>query len=84
MKKSIQVFSNYFFLVHGGWFEFIPYGLWSECSASCNKGTKSRIISRNCSQPAPLYGGLPCKGKRIALEIQPCNTGLCKGYNPFC
>ncbi|XP_048771521.2 uncharacterized protein LOC125677485 [Ostrea edulis] len=63
--------------VDGGWSAFTPFGVWSQCSASCNSGTRTRFIIQTCTQPAPLYGGLPCKGKSFASETQPCNTDLC-------
>ena len=56
--------------INGGWTDF---GDWSECSAECGGGTKSR--SRTCTNPTPAFGGIHCTGK--STEAQECNTHLC-------
>ncbi|KAL5248186.1 hypothetical protein ACHWQZ_G017384 [Mnemiopsis leidyi] len=56
--------------VDGGWSD---YGVWSECSADCGTGTKSR--TRTCTNPAPANGGADCVGE--ATETQNCNTQPC-------
>ncbi|KAL2103303.1 hypothetical protein ACEWY4_000171 [Coilia grayii] len=50
----------------GGWAE---WGEWQPCSATCENGTTVR--HRNCSNPAPICGGL-CDGQ--SLEAKPCET----------
>ena len=52
--------------VDGGWSDWSG---WSHCSKSCNKGTKQR--QRECINPQPLFGGLPCAG--AAMQNQTCN-----------
>ncbi|KAL5255035.1 hypothetical protein ACHWQZ_G014467 [Mnemiopsis leidyi] len=56
--------------VDGGWSD---YGSWSECSAVCGGGTKTR--TRSCTNPAPANGGADCVGE--ATEAQDCNTHSC-------
>ena len=56
--------------INGGWSDF---GDWSECSAECGGGTKSR--SRTCTNPTPAYGGIQCTGN--STESQECNTNHC-------
>ena len=56
--------------VDGGWSEF---GAWSQCSASCGTGIKTR--SRTCTKPAPEHGGADCVGDDT--ETQNCNTQPC-------
>lgn len=48
-------------VVHGGWSCWTSWG-------SCSGGRRSR--SRNCSNPAPSYGGFYCTG--LSVEQQPC------------
>ena len=63
----------------GGWSEF---GAWSECSADCGGGTKTK--NRTCTNPAPANGGADCAGS--ATETQECNTQGCPvdgGYSDF-
>ena len=56
--------------VHGGWTEF---GDWSECSAECDGGSKTR--SRTCTNPAPQHKGADCRGNES--ENRDCNTQDC-------
>ncbi|XP_076093735.1 hemicentin-1-like isoform X1 [Mytilus galloprovincialis] len=54
--------------VPGDWSE---WGLWSECSTTCDEGVQDR--HRVCN--IPLFGGLPCVGDRdevVKCSIQPC------------
>uniref|UniRef100_A0A8C5PCV9 Uncharacterized protein n=1 Tax=Leptobrachium leishanense TaxID=445787 RepID=A0A8C5PCV9_9ANUR len=51
---------------------------WTSCSLSCGGGIRQR--TRECSNPAPLYGGHACDGN--ALESEVCNSDLCPGK--FC
>ena len=63
----------------GGWSDF---GDWSECSADCRGGTRTR--TRTCTNPAPAYGGADCVGE--ATETQDCNTNPCPvdgGWSEF-
>ena len=58
--------------VDGGWSE---WGAWTECTASCGPGTKSR--SRTCSSPEPSPNGLPCSGEDS--ETESCEKAGCEG-----
>lgn len=68
---SIWYYSVYkllFFIVPGDWSE---WGLWSECSTTCDEGVQDR--HRVCN--IPLFGGLPCVGDRdevVKCSVQPC------------
>ncbi|XP_013390209.1 thrombospondin-2-like [Lingula anatina] len=55
--------------VDGGW---CTYSDWSDCSVTCENGTKTR--SRECKCPEPAYGGATCVG--ATTETQYC-SGLC-------
>ncbi|XP_061177465.1 uncharacterized protein LOC133186256 [Saccostrea echinata] len=63
----------------GHWSLFIPLGDWSQCSSSCNNGTKTRVRIRTCSEPVPLYGGKPCVGQSMSTDTITCNTQPCSG-----
>ncbi|XP_039268950.2 hemicentin-1-like [Styela clava] len=58
--------------VNGGWGE---YGSWEPCSVTCGQGHEMRL--RECSNPTPQYGGLPCSGdgfeKRLCRKT-PCGV----------
>nr|CAB3266939.1 thrombospondin A precursor [Phallusia mammillata] len=49
--------------VDGGWGE---WSVWSECSATCDDGFKTR--SRKCNNPKPRFGGKQCSGDSKATE----------------
>ena len=53
--------------INGGWSDWYPP---SPCSVYCGVGTQSRV--RDCSNPPPQYGGLPCAGPQE--EISKCDT----------
>ena len=53
-----------------------PWSPWSLCSKSCGGGYRKR--KRNCSNPEPTNGGLPCDlFKDIDRQTQPCNKEEC-------
>ena len=54
----------------GGWSDF---GSWTECSASCGGGIRTRV--RACTNPAPENGGADCVGDSV--KTQECNTHSC-------
>ena len=58
-------------IVDGRW---TPFGPWSECSATCGGGTKTR--SRTCTNPAPSNGGRDCRGQ--AVRTRRCNRRKCR------
>lgn len=49
---------------------------WSECSAQCNSGLRTR--TRSCSNPKPQCNGAPCNGSDS--QVEPCNTQPCSKY----
>lgn len=55
--------------IHGGW---TLWSDWSICNAACGVGTSERF--RECKHPAPMFGGLPCKGPDF--EIIDCDSGV--------
>ncbi|KAJ7322393.1 hypothetical protein JRQ81_018680, partial [Phrynocephalus forsythii] len=57
--------------VNGLWSEWTP---WSECSASCGLGFRSRY--HFCSDPPPSGMGLPCLGPE--REEKPCHLQPCE------
>ena len=57
----------------GGWTDFSE---WTACSADCDGGNQTR--SRECTNPAPAFGGKDCEGS--AEETRDCNTHSCAGY----
>nr|XP_022289245.1 sushi, von Willebrand factor type A, EGF and pentraxin domain-containing protein 1-like isoform X2 [Crassostrea virginica] len=58
-------------IVNGGWSSWSQF---SECSTSCNGGTKSR--SRMCNSPVPDPEGIPCDMSN-AKEHVACNDEKC-------
>ena len=56
--------------VNGHWGAWSP---WSDCSKTCNKGTRSR--NRTCSNPPPQHGGKKCRGN--SSEDRHCDFGPC-------
>ena len=58
--------------IHGGWGVWIPSGI---CSVTCGGGI--RRYERQCNNPPPRNGGLPCRGDDSKYE--PCNTECCPG-----
>jgi len=56
--------------VDGHWSD---WGEWSECTASCGGGFRSRL--RHCDSPSPQHGGSECAG--CGIEYQTCNHHTC-------
>ncbi|KAI1724133.1 thrombospondin type 1 domain-containing protein [Ditylenchus destructor] len=69
--------------VDGNW---TAWAEWSECSSNCEESaTRTRV--RECSQPAPRNGGLPCFGRHMEVSKCPFNTTLAPDQinnEPFC
>ncbi|VEL21683.1 unnamed protein product, partial [Protopolystoma xenopodis] len=57
------------FIVHGQWSN---WGSWSPCSRTCGIGVQSR--ERDCSEPAPAFGGRMCSGN--AHDVRRCEVTL--------
>ncbi|NXO04854.1 ATS7 metalloproteinase, partial [Rhinopomastus cyanomelas] len=74
--------------IDGGW---SSWGSWASCSRSCGAGVQS--AERQCSCPAPKYGGRYCLGERKRFRIcnaRPCPPGRpsfrqlqCSQFNPM-
>lgn len=64
-------------IVNGGWSSWSQF---SECSVSCNGGTKVR--SRVCNSPLPDPEGMPCNASD-AIERVSCNTEKCPSCSHF-
>jgi hypothetical protein len=65
--------------VDGGWG---PWGDYTDCSAGCGGGQRSR--RRACDSPAPAGGGQPCSGDDV--EVSACNEQPCPvdgGYSDW-
>lgn len=58
-------------IVNGGW---SPWGEFSECTVSCNGGTKFR--RRICNSPKPDPDGISCNASD-AIQHVPCNEDKC-------
>ncbi|XP_078687492.1 hemicentin-1-like isoform X2 [Branchiostoma floridae x Branchiostoma belcheri] len=58
--------------VHGKW---SPWTEWSECSATCGRGERTR--TRSCNKPQPQYGGNSCLGD--SSQVQACRIRSCRG-----
>ena len=55
-----------------------PWSVWTLCSKSCGGGVRSRV--RNCTNPAPAFGGNDCSALGEPQESEPCNTrNICPG-----
>ncbi|XP_048736999.2 sushi, von Willebrand factor type A, EGF and pentraxin domain-containing protein 1-like isoform X2 [Ostrea edulis] len=64
-------------IVDGGWSAWSSY---SECSASCGVGVKSR--SRQCNSPVPDPDGTPCDPAGTTETVS-CNTDTCPSCPPL-
>ena len=64
-----------YYLVDGGWGKF---GNWTDCSATCGGGQRSR--TRLCNNPAPQFQGLNCTADGSNdTETNGCNLQECPG-----
>ena len=59
-----------------------PWSTWTLCSKSCGGGVRSRV--RNCTNPAPAFGGMDCSALGEPQESEPCKTRqICPGQCCF-
>ncbi|XP_045179646.1 A disintegrin and metalloproteinase with thrombospondin motifs adt-1-like isoform X1 [Mercenaria mercenaria] len=63
--------------VHGQWSD---WGEWSNCTVTCENGTKSR--QRDCDNPLPQFGGMNCTGD--SLDIEECSEQPCPVDGGWC
>lgn len=59
-----------FYQINGGWSNWTD---WTTCDQHCGQHEKRR--SRECDNPEPAYGGLPCEGAKD--EVENCNLPPC-------
>ena len=66
---------QYLWLVNGNWGDWVE---WSKCPVTCGGSDQSR--TRNCDNPAPLYGGTDCSvDGSTNIETRRCNENACPG-----
>nr|XP_005290755.1 hemicentin-1 isoform X1 [Chrysemys picta bellii] len=56
--------------VDGKW---AAWASWSACTVSCGGGTRQR--TKDCSDPAPQFGGHKCEGNDVQIDF--CNSDPC-------
>ena len=73
--------NSYFYcLVNGG---YSLWGEWTKCSVTCGQGQQNRI--RDCSNPAPRFGGADCSALGEPFESKECYLEVCPpGGNGKC
>ena len=56
---------------------------WSSCTQTCDVGT--RVRTRNCNNPPPANGGLPCQASGVSsvTETSSCTVELCSVWRPW-
>jgi hypothetical protein len=64
--------------VDGGWTEWTWEDV-DECSVMCGGGTKDQERSRECSNPAPQFGGASCAGDDHQTQDVTCGQDECGG-----
>ncbi|KAK3084929.1 hypothetical protein FSP39_021552 [Pinctada imbricata] len=69
-KSESQVCSQLACPIDGGW-SF--WNTWTSCSKSCGFGVRTRY--RQCDNPPPFHGGIPCSG--INNQTESCNETPC-------
>ncbi|XP_009996158.1 PREDICTED: hemicentin-1 [Chaetura pelagica] len=70
LDAQVQVCSNRDCPVDGKW---AAWSSWSSCSVSCGGGSRQR--TRQCSDPAPQFGGHKCEGNDMQVDF--CNSDPC-------
>ena len=72
--------SHFYCLVNGG---YSLWGEWTKCSVTCGQGQQNRI--RDCSNPAPRFGGADCSALGEPFESKECYLKVCPpGGNGKC
>ena len=54
---------------------YTDWSSWTECSASCGPGVRSRY--RSCTNPPPAFGGKDCSDIGDADQEKPCEIKKC-------
>lgn len=52
-------------IVNGGWNSWQAWGAWSTCDRACGRGRRVRYGVRECNNPTPKNGGVPCPGSHF-------------------
>ncbi|CAH3032611.1 unnamed protein product, partial [Porites lobata] len=75
LKKELDEIREKSCRIDGGYTE---WSKWSECSATCGGGVRSR--TRTCTNPSPKNGGKTCLEQDLgpAKETEKCNTDPCE------
>ena len=66
-------FSFYFSAIDGNYTEWTK---WSDCSATCGGGSKTRV--RACTNPPPQHGGKNCIELGPASATMECSPNPCR------
>ncbi|XP_004706727.1 hemicentin-1 [Echinops telfairi] len=69
-ETQMQVCNERLCPVDGKW---ATWASWSACTVSCGGGARQR--TRDCSDPAPQYGGSKCEGSDVQSDF--CNSDPC-------
>lgn len=75
-KKLVNYFFSVFISAIDG--NYTEWTKWSDCSATCGNGSKTRI--RSCTNPPPQYGGDNCVDLGPDTDITECNLKPCSKY----
>ncbi|XP_019355735.1 hemicentin-1 isoform X2 [Alligator mississippiensis] len=67
---QLQVCNKKLCPVDGKW---ALWASWTACTVSCGGGTRQR--TRDCSDPAPQFGGHKCEGSDVQIDF--CNSDPC-------
>ncbi|KAK3106961.1 hypothetical protein FSP39_003994 [Pinctada imbricata] len=73
----ILIFYLLLLSVDGQWTAWSIWTQYSTCSLTCGGGYQMRDRSRDCTDPPPQNGGLPCLGNDYETETQECQTQPC-------
>ena len=76
VKKSYLLFFAIFISAIDG--NYTEWTKWSDCSATCGNGSKTRI--RSCTNPPPQYGGDNCVDLGPDTDITECSLKPCSKY----
>lgn len=71
------------FTVSGGWSDYKSWSSWSSCDKSCSTGTKTRVRTRSCDNPAPKHNGKTCPGSASNTESVSCKLRECPSKSNF-
>uniref|UniRef100_A0A480PJG6 Hemicentin-1 n=3 Tax=Sus scrofa TaxID=9823 RepID=A0A480PJG6_PIG len=69
-ETQMQVCNERHCPIDGKW---TTWSSWSACTVSCGGGARQR--TRDCSDPAPQYGGNKCEGSDVQSDF--CNSDSC-------